>query len=119
MRAARSSRKLQEAARGRERELDLLAYQVNEIEAVGPRDGETDELTTEEGRLSHVERLMEQASSAEHALTGEDGIADAAASLASVLEAAAELDPTAVEVAQAGSRRGGDLRAGTRRPRLR
>jgi DNA repair protein RecN (Recombination protein N) len=91
---------LREAARGRERELDLLAYQVNEIEAVGPRDGETEELTTEEGRLSHVERLMEQASSAEHALTGESGIADAAASLASVLEAAAELDPTAVEVAQ-------------------
>ncbi len=91
---------LREAARGRERELDLLAYQVNEIEAVGPQDGETEELTTEEGRLSHVERLMEQASSAEHSLTGEDGIADAAASLASVLEAAAELDPTAVEVAQ-------------------
>ncbi len=91
---------LREAARGRERELDLLAYQVNEIEAVGPRDGETEELTTEEGRLAHVERLMEQASSAEHALTGEDGIADAAASLASVLEAVAELDPTAVEVAQ-------------------
>ena len=91
---------MREAARGRERELDLLAYQVNEIEAVGPRDGETEELTTEEGRLSHVERLMEQASSAEHALTGEDGIADAAASLASVIEAAAELDPTAVEVAQ-------------------
>jgi DNA repair protein RecN (Recombination protein N) len=91
---------LREAARGRERELDLLAYQVAEIEAVGPRDGETEELTTEEGRLSHVERLMEQASAAEHALTGEDGIADATASLASVLEAAAELDPTVGEVAQ-------------------
>jgi DNA repair protein RecN (Recombination protein N) len=91
---------IREAARGRERELDLLAYQVDEIEAVAPRDGETEELTTEEGRLSHVERLMEQASAAEHALTGEDGIADAAASLASVLGSAAELDPTAVEVAQ-------------------
>jgi len=91
---------LREAARGRERELDLLAYQVQEIEAIGPRDGETEELTTEEGRLAHVERLMEQASAAEQALTGEDGIADAAASLASVLEGAAELDPTAVEVAQ-------------------
>jgi DNA repair protein RecN (Recombination protein N) len=91
---------LREAARGRERELDLLVYQVNEIEAVGPRDGETEELTAEEGRLSHVERLMEHASAAEHALTDEGGIADAAASLASVLEAAAEHDPTAVEVAQ-------------------
>jgi DNA repair protein RecN (Recombination protein N) len=91
---------LREAARGRERELDLLAYQVREIEAVAPREGETEELTVEEGRLAHVERLMEQASAAEHALTGEDGIADAAGSLASVLEAAAELDPTAGEVAE-------------------
>jgi DNA repair protein RecN (Recombination protein N) len=91
---------LLEAARGRERELDLLAYQVNEIESVGPRDGETEELTAEEGRLSHVERLIEQASAAEHALTGEDGIADGAAALASVLEAVSELDPTAVDIAE-------------------
>ncbi len=91
---------LREAARGRERELDLLAYQVREIEAVGPREGETEELTTEEGRLAHVERLMEQASAAEHALTGEEGIADAAAALATALESAAELDPTGAEVAE-------------------
>jgi DNA repair protein RecN (Recombination protein N) len=91
---------LREAARGRERELDLLAYQVREIEAVAPRDGESEELAVEEGRLAHVERLMEQASAAEHSLTGEEGIADASASVASVLEAAAELDPTAAEVAE-------------------
>jgi DNA repair protein RecN (Recombination protein N) len=89
---------LREAARDRERELDLLAYQVHEIETVGPRDGETEELTVEEGRLAHVERLMEQASAAEHALIGEDGIADDAASLASLLESAADLDPSAREV---------------------
>jgi DNA repair protein RecN (Recombination protein N) len=90
---------LREAARDRERELDLLAYQVHEIETVGPRDGETEELTAEEGRLAHVERLMEQASAAEHALTGEDGIVDDAASLASLLASAAEVDPSAREVA--------------------
>jgi DNA repair protein RecN (Recombination protein N) len=90
---------LREAARGRERELDLLAYQVREIEAVGPGEGETEGLTAEEGRLSHVERLMEQASAAEHALIGEGGIVDAVASLASGLEAAGELDPTIAEVA--------------------
>ena len=90
---------LREAARDRERELDLLAYQVHEIESVGPRDGETGELTAEEGRLAHVERLMEQATAAEHSLTDEDGIADAAASLASLLESAADLDPSARGVA--------------------
>jgi DNA repair protein RecN (Recombination protein N) len=93
---------LREAARGRERELDLLAYQVREIEAVDPRDGETEALVAEEGRLAHVERLMEQASEAEHALTGEGGIADAAAGLASVLEAAAALDPAAGEMSERG-----------------
>ena len=91
---------LQEAARGRERELDLLAYQVREIEAVAPREGESEELAVEEGRLAHVERLVEQGSAAEHALTGEEGIADASASVASALEAAAELDATAAEVAE-------------------
>jgi DNA repair protein RecN (Recombination protein N) len=91
---------LQEVARGRERELDLLAYQVHEIETVGPRDGEAEELEGEEGRLAHVERLLEQSSAAEHALTGEEGIADAAAGLASVLESAAELDPSAAEVSE-------------------
>ena len=64
-----------------------------------PRDGETEELTAEEGRLAHVERLMEQASAAEHVLTEEEGIADDAASLASLLENAADLDPSAREVA--------------------
>jgi DNA repair protein RecN (Recombination protein N) len=91
---------LREVARGRERELDLLAYQVHEIETVAPREGETEELEGEEGRLAHVERLLEQSSAAEHALTGEEGIADAAAGLASVLESAAELDPAAAEVSE-------------------
>jgi len=91
---------LREAARGRERELDLLAYQVNEIEAVGPRAGESEELASEEARLAHVERLTEQASAAEHALTGDEGIADAASGLASVLDGAAELDPTSAEIAE-------------------
>ena len=43
---------------------------------------------------------MEQASAAEHSLNGEGGIADAAAGLASVLEGAAELDPTVLEVSE-------------------
>jgi DNA repair protein RecN (Recombination protein N) len=99
-RVAAELENLREAARGRERELDLLAYQVREIEAVSPREGETEELVAEEGRLAHVERLMEQASAAEHALTGEGGITDAAASLASLLEGSADLDPSAGEVAE-------------------
>jgi len=101
LRAARAElHELREAARGRERELDLLAYQVREIETVGPRDGETEELRAEEGRLAHVERLLEQAAVAESMLSGDDGVSDRAATLASALETAAELDPSAREVAE-------------------
>ncbi|HEX5937725.1 MAG TPA: DNA repair protein RecN [Actinomycetota bacterium] len=90
---------LREAGRGRERELDLLRFQIAEIEAVDPRDGESEELASEEARLAHVERLTEQAAVAEQALTGDGGIDDAAASVASVLEAAGTLDPGASDVA--------------------
>ena len=103
LRAVRSElHELREAARGRERELDLLAYQVREIEAAGPRDGETEELRAEEGRLAHVERLLEQAAGAESILSGDEGVADRVAALASGLETAAELDPSAREVAERG-----------------
>ena len=55
---------LAETSRERERELDLLAYQVREIESVDPRDGETERLTAEEARLAHVERLLERSTQA-------------------------------------------------------
>jgi DNA repair protein RecN (Recombination protein N) len=91
---------LRDAALGRERELDLLAYQVREIEAVGPTEGETDELALEEARLGHVERLLELGAAAEEALAGEGGAADGAGAAAASLAAAGELDPSAADVAQ-------------------
>ena len=78
MREARAELEaLREAARGRERELDLLQFQLDEIESVDPSAGESEELASEEGRLAHVERLTEHASAAEHGLSGEGGIGDA------------------------------------------
>jgi DNA repair protein RecN (Recombination protein N) len=93
---------LAEAARDRERELDLLAYQVNEIRAVAPRAGESDGLAAEEGRLAHVERLLEAAADAEDALGGDGAAADAAARAASTLEAAATLDAGVADLATRG-----------------
>jgi DNA repair protein RecN (Recombination protein N) len=90
---------LREAARDRERELDLLAYQVREIEALSPRPGESEELALEEARLGHVERLLELSGSAEAALTEEGGIVDASGSLAVSLAAVAGLDPSAAGLA--------------------
>ncbi|MDP9298225.1 MAG: DNA repair protein RecN [Actinomycetota bacterium] len=96
LRIARAAHEeLSTASRERERELDLLGYQVREIESVAPRVGETDELVGEEARLSHVERLLETARRAEEALAGEDGGGDALGSAAASLGEAAGLDSAA------------------------
>lgn len=79
-------------ARDRARELDLLGYQVREIETIGPQAGETDRLVAEEARLAHVERLMAHAATAEETLSGEGGAADGASRVASALDEAARLD---------------------------
>ncbi len=91
---------LREATRERERELDLLAYQTREIEAVMPRPGESDELVAEEARLGHIERLLEAGGAAEAALSGDHGAADDALGIAaSALDEAAALDPGAGAIA--------------------
>lgn len=88
------------ASRERERELDLLAYQVREIEAVGPRDGETETLTAEQARLAHVERLLEQSAEAERVLSGDASLVDGVAQVANALQDAARLDARAGELAE-------------------
>jgi DNA repair protein RecN (Recombination protein N) len=101
LRAAREElEQLSTAARDRERELDLLGYQVREIDGVGPVPGERRELEAEEGRLAHVERLLTRAGEALAALSGDDGLLDAAATAASALSDAAGLDPGAADVGE-------------------
>lgn len=90
---------LRVASRDREREVDLLAYQVNEIRAVDPHPGESPRLAAEEARLGHVERLLEEAAATETLLAGDDGLADALGGAAVRLDAAAELDPAVEELA--------------------
>jgi DNA repair protein RecN (Recombination protein N) len=90
---------LDERDRDRERQMDLLAYQVREIEGASPRPGETEELKLEAARLDHAGRLLERASSAERALAAEDGAADALGAASSELRPAGEIDPAAGELA--------------------
>ena len=87
------------AVRERERELDLLAYQVAEIESVEPEQGESEALAGEEARLGHVQRLLEQAGTAHDALAGDGRAIDLLGAVASAMEAAAELDPGAGDLA--------------------
>jgi DNA repair protein RecN (Recombination protein N) len=92
--------KLDERERDRERQMDLLGYQVREIETTAPRVGETEELRLEEARLAHAERLLERASAAEHALAQEDGAADALRVATAELQSCGEIDPAAGELAE-------------------
>ena len=93
--ARRALEELRGAVRERERELDLLAYQVREIEAVGPGSAESESLAGEEARLGHVERLLELVSGVEAAIGDEGGAADALAGAEHALQTAADLDPGA------------------------
>ena len=90
--ARRALRQLEDDARDRERELDLLRYQVEEIRSVAPEPGETDALGAEESKLAHGERLLELAATAEEVLAGEGGVAEGSGSVVRALDSIMELD---------------------------
>lgn len=86
-------------ARERERDMDLLAYQIREIESAGVRPGELTELEGEEARLAHAERLLGYAVSAEDVLSAEGRGVDSVLAVAAALREASSLDPKAQELA--------------------
>jgi DNA repair protein RecN (Recombination protein N) len=81
--------------REREREKDLLGYQIREIEAARVTPGEQAALAEEAARLTHAERIREQLAGAEDALAREDGAADGVRHAAGGLSTVASLDPGA------------------------
>jgi DNA repair protein RecN (Recombination protein N) len=85
--------RLQELAGARERQLDLLEFELSEIEQVGPSVQERYELVAERDRLRNVEGLSLAAGGAEQALAEDDsgGVRALLACRAS-LEGAAALD---------------------------
>ncbi|MCH8334170.1 DNA repair protein RecN [Candidatus Sumerlaeota bacterium] len=64
----RRKEELEARARDFQNRLDYLNYQIDEIEEVGPAEGEVAELMNEEARLSNAEALASAASSAYAAL---------------------------------------------------
>jgi len=110
LRAARAELDaLIERERDRERELDLLAYQVREIESTAPQVGEMAELQLEEARLAHAERLVELAASAGRSLSAEGAAADAFGAVSADLRAAAELDRRAEGLASRADALGAEV----------
>jgi DNA repair protein RecN (Recombination protein N) len=91
---------LEHRAREREREKDLLAYQIREIEAAGIAGGEIQALAEEERRLANAERILELAAVAEAALGDEGSAADRVRQSAEVMHSAGSLDPRATNLAE-------------------
>jgi DNA repair protein RecN (Recombination protein N) len=80
-------------ARDRARELDRLAFELAEIDAVGPMPGEEDALAIELARLEHAETLADAAAQASASVGGDGGARDALGGAVAVLRAVARLDP--------------------------
>jgi DNA repair protein RecN (Recombination protein N) len=100
--AERALDELNRTERDRVREADVLAFQIAEIEAVGPRPGELAQVEAETLRLANVQRLLERDSMAEGALSRDDGAAEALSVAAEALEDVASLDPSAEALAGRG-----------------
>ena len=79
----------------RDRELDLLVYELSEIEAAEPGVAEEAELTARRDRLRHAEALRQAALGAAEALAPEEGSGAAvlAGAASTALEAVATVDP--------------------------
>ncbi len=86
---------LRELAGARERELDLLSFELQEIEAAAPREGEEVALSLERDRLRHQEALTRAAASGAEALVPESGtgVCEMLARAGQELEQAATVDP--------------------------
>ncbi|HLM85848.1 MAG TPA: DNA repair protein RecN [Solirubrobacteraceae bacterium] len=88
---------LRELSSARERELELLAYELAEIDALAPEEGEHERLLAARERLRRLDALCSAAGAAADALVGDageqPGAAQVAAGAAAGLDALAGVDP--------------------------
>jgi DNA repair protein RecN (Recombination protein N) len=69
---------LRERAGARDRDLDLLAFEIEEIEQLGPSEEEKADLLAERARLQRLDGLMAAAAGGAQAISGEAGEAGSA-----------------------------------------
>ncbi len=93
---------LRALAGARERELDLIRFELQEIEAARPSEQEEAELIAERDRLRHLDALQAAVSAAAEALAPEagGGVRELLADPVRRLEAASELDRTLSPLAE-------------------
>jgi DNA repair protein RecN (Recombination protein N) len=94
--------RLTTSARERAREVDLLRFGLDEVEAVAPEPGEDVGLAAEEARLGHADTLRTAAEQAREALSSEEGSLDALTTTAAartLLDGVRDHDPEAAGLA--------------------
>ncbi len=98
----RRKEELSGLAGARERELDLLSFEIEEIEAASPSKHEEHELTAARDRLRHLDTLRVAAAGGAEAIAPESGVGvlELLAGPLHELEAAASLDPALAELAE-------------------
>lgn len=104
-RLGREIEQLEAREGARERDIDLLRFELDEIEATALAPGERDELIAVRERLRHAEGLREGAATALGALAGREeggGAAAAAAEAAAALTRSAGVDPALDALAARG-----------------
>ena len=99
----RRADELRELAGARERELDLVRFELDEIEAADPREDEELVLTAERDRLRHLEALQGAAAAGVAEAVSPDsgtGVRELLARAAQELEQGAAIDPALGALAQ-------------------
>ncbi len=96
---------LREMAGARDRELDLVAFELDEIEAVSPSEEEAQRLMVERDRLRHLEMLRQAAAVAAEAISSDGagadgGVSERLARAEPHLELAAGIDRQLAPLAQ-------------------
>ncbi len=86
--------------RERERELDLLRYEIGEIAGAGLEEGESADLSVDAARLEHAETIALALGRATEALNGEGGATDTVDAALRDVTTAAHRDPSLGEAAR-------------------
>jgi DNA repair protein RecN (Recombination protein N) len=117
-RAREALENLEASRRDRSARLDMISFQIGEIEAVAPDEGEEEELSFERGRLLHADRIRLAGETALAALSeGEASAADRLGEAARAFADLAAIDPretARVEEIKEVKRRVADLAAAAR-----
>jgi len=91
---------LRQGVRDREHRLDLLRFQVTEIETASPQPGEMEELEIQLARLTHAEKLATASFGALEIVADEEGsVVDRIASALKLIDGAVKYDASLEEIA--------------------